>query len=516
MPFTHAQLALPEYRAFVDAMCPPPPPAPSGGRGAAFAPFPPDGADPAACRSPIFGTWDDHDSGWNNGNRRNPMLAEIKNVFLDALGEPQGSARRSAARGLEAHYILPLATGDDNGDDNGDSSRGRRLEGAAATGRGLAESAAAAAAAAGRTAAASGSASPRPELDLILLDGRYHREPLPCEARAAWCRGVLSQGDAFPDAGERAWCEDFLNGGDLGGGSCCRKDGEWAAWCARRGASASSPLWRRLCDPTAAEFADAPALLLPDNATAAAGAAALVAAWSDAAAAGASWRRLAEGAESPICEVLGPSQRRWLRAALSRGGNGAGDAKKQPPPPPLLTLVASGSVVAGSLGHLEANGTSACDGDDWGCYPRARNNLLHTLANLTRSCVVVITGDYHMSDIKAVLPGRPKGTNYTDELQSERLAKPIWQVMASGLTTSTARYGGEPCEGSWRDDVAGLRPLGRCAYAAQPAFGAVEVDARRRRAVLSIRDAAGGGVAVGRDGSRQEVVISLDTCLRVE
>jgi alkaline phosphatase D len=61
----------------------------------------------------------------------------------------------------------------------------------------------------------------------------------------------------------------------------------------------------------------------------------------------------------------------------------------------------------------------------------------------------------------------------------------------------------------------GLRPLGRCAYVPQPAFGLVEVDWKRRRVDLSIRDAASGKVAIGKDGSKQLVAFDLDTCERV-
>lgn len=83
--------------------------------------------------------------------------------------------------------------------------------------------------------------------------------------------------------------------------------------------------------------------------------------------------------------------------------------------------------------------------------------------------------------------------------------------MASGLTRSTARDEGAPC-GGWLADEVGLRPLGRCAYVPQPAFGVVEVDWRARRVELSIRDADGGGVARGRDGRPQRLVFELDGC----
>lgn len=87
--------------------------------------------------------------------------------------------------------------------------------------------------------------------------------------------------------------------------------------------------------------------------------------------------------------------------------------------------------------------------------------------------------------------------------------------MASGMTYSTAKYSGEPCGGSYREDKVGLRPLGACAYAPQPNFGSVEVDWASRTAELAVRDAASGAVAKGQDGSTQLLRISLDTCQRV-
>jgi hypothetical protein len=39
------------------------------------------------------------------------------------------------------------------------------------------------------------------------------------------------------------------------------------------------------------------------------------------------------------------------------------------------------------------------------CFMRADINMLHTLANASQGCVVAIVGDYHYSDLKAILPG---------------------------------------------------------------------------------------------------------------
>jgi alkaline phosphatase D len=62
------------------------------------------------------------------------------------------------------------------------------------------------------------------------------------------------------------------------------------------------------------------------------------------------------------------------------------------------------------------------------CYPRAQVNLLHTLANASAGCVVVLVGDYHYADLKAIQPGA--GRSYAGELQAGRLAKPVYQARA--------------------------------------------------------------------------------------
>lgn len=138
-----------------------------------------------------------------------------------------------------------------------------------------------------------------------------------------------------------------------------RKDDDWGAWCASA-AGAAHPRRRQLCDPTSDAFGAAPAALAGDNETVLIGPE-FEAAWGDKAALRASWRRLEDGADSAICEMLGSSQRGWLREVLS--GSGA-----------ALKLVGSGSVLAGTLvpEELSLGVTSDCDGDDWSCYGRAQ------------------------------------------------------------------------------------------------------------------------------------------------
>lgn len=86
------------------------------------------------------------------------------------------------------------------------------------------------------------------------------------------------------------------------------------------------------------------------------------------------------------------------------------------------------------------------------------------------------------------------------------------KVMASGMTYSTAEHKVSKCKGSFREDIAQLRPGGPCSYVPQPGFGMVEVDWAQRIVSLSVRNHTSGGVADGYDGSKQLVRFSLDTC----
>lgn len=86
------------------------------------------------------------------------------------------------------------------------------------------------------------------------------------------------------------------------------------------------------------------------------------------------------------------------------------------------------------------------------------------------------------------------------------------QAMASGMTFSTAEHKVLPCEGSFREDLVGLRPGGKCSYVPQPAFGILEVDWDKRVVSLSIRNHTNGDVAVGHDGTQQLILIDLDSC----
>ena len=44
---------------------------------------------------PVTGIWDDHDFGINNGGKNNPVKESAQQIFLDFLGEPAGTERRT-------------------------------------------------------------------------------------------------------------------------------------------------------------------------------------------------------------------------------------------------------------------------------------------------------------------------------------------------------------------------------------------------------------------------------------
>ncbi|WIA30967.1 hypothetical protein OEZ86_001015 [Tetradesmus obliquus] len=371
------QLSIPEYQAFLAFMCP-------GYQASGL--FPPLGSDPSMCPRPIFGTYDDHDFGWNNGNGRNPNKHEIKNIYLDGIGERRDSPRRGSNNGLQAAYTLP-------GPGSSSSSR------SSSSSSGLVD-----------------------EIQLVLLDERYFRETLPCSIRRDWCTAVLHNAShpetLQPSKGDVAFCVDFLLGGGLGqGGSCCSKDDEWSVWCSKMARlHVHQPVRHELCDPTSAAFGQRLLLLDTDNTTV-----------------------------LPLSDDLWTNRQQQLSRRL-----------------------------------LEATSSPI-----W---------------------------DFHYSDLKVVQPGVERG--YAQQLQTGKLAKPVYQAMGSGMTYSTAEHKGShvPCTNSYREDRTGLRPLGRCSYVSDPGFSMLEVDWQARVVSLSVRNHTNGEVAYGVDGSRQLIQFSLDTC----
>lgn len=431
-----AQVNLAEYRAFVAFMCP-------GHEG----PGVPDGSDPAICARPILGTYDDHDSGWNNGNERLPGKALVKGMFLDAIGS-RDPRRRSSINGLETSYLLPL---------EGDQA-----------------------------------------MQVILLDERWSRDPLPCQMRRGWCDSVLNS-SSKQDPNAVAFCSDFLrNDGSLGVGSCCSKDERLASWCQGLGSEVEDPvqrgLWPVACDPTNPEMwgmrqiaiNQQGQLVLLDEDLFRHNQSSLWNPWLI--------------SPSPVCEVLGPRQRSWLMKELESSNV-------------ALRVIGSGSVLLGSL-NFTGNSEGNCSGDDFSCYQPAMVNLLHTLStSVDEGCVIVTTGDFHYSDIKVVLPGAHH--LYSDLLKTKTLQRPIWQVMSSGMSDSTASSKDEPCMGTFREDLLGLRPLGRCAFFSRPSFATIDVDVSSQSATLKIIDGSTGKPAVSEDGTKLEVTISLSTCLPI-
>lgn len=435
----------------------------------------PQGDSPRACPRPVLGTYDDHDAGWNNGNARLPRRHALKQIFLDAIGVSRDSPRRLANRGIEWRYRL-----------NADR--------------------------------------PDRAVDVILLDERYDRDTLPCASRRRWCeRKVLDPSrKQHTTKYDRAWCADFVSDPSPDGtpGSCCRLD-EWAERACGTGAGVSTggtqadggklPAddperirrakeilgddYAALCDPTSPRFGSIGAIRLRDGSferdPGAPGAAVGAGAPPGAARAGTldpKARRVRSGA----CDMLSPNQRDWLRLALE-------DAKDSP-----LTLLVSGSVLVGNPHRENTKDTQykgLGSGDDWDCYPRAQRALFAQIDKRPGDgCLVVVTGDYHQSDIKVI----PAGKGGKVRERYGEFTRPLYQVMASGLTNSTARPHSK-CE-EWRVDHAGLRPGGRCAYVARAAFGAVTVDWEANRASLEIRAAEEGRWPV------QRLNISLATC----
>eukprot|EP00611_Tribonema_gayanum_P005967 TRINITY_DN151_c0_g1_i3.p1 TRINITY_DN151_c0_g1~~TRINITY_DN151_c0_g1_i3.p1 ORF type:complete len:494 (+),score=147.18 TRINITY_DN151_c0_g1_i3:660-2141(+) len=382
--------------------------------------YPPPGTNLEVCPRPVIGTWDDHDFGWNDGNALHPRKAAFKQLFLDAIGEAADSPRRNVHRGMWGVHTLN---------------------------RGV----------------------PGREIDVFLLDERYNRSPLPCHMRRQWCEEEVLAPDADAADTHAAWCQDFLYGGQDGKGTCCKYDEQiQLGWC-KVPAHQADPLWAEACDVTSPTFGMRSLVL--DAAT--------------------QQLRRPNGTEpvdifqdSPFCEVLGREQRLWLRDALS-----ASTA--------ALRIIASGSVLLGSDGVARNPSPGqkfklACSGDDWDCYNAAQRALIADIelargssdsssnGSGSSACTVVLTGDFHYADIKLMQPGEKMA--YAQWLGTAEYQRPLLQVMASGMTLSTA-VSGRQCSG-YLLDPAGLRDHPECDIVLDPNFGLLQVD----------WDEGGGGV----------------------
>ncbi len=61
---------------------------------------------------PVVGVWDDHDYGINNGDKTFKRKDELREIYLDFIGEPKDSGRRlERDRGIYQDYIIKTPDG---------------------------------------------------------------------------------------------------------------------------------------------------------------------------------------------------------------------------------------------------------------------------------------------------------------------------------------------------------------------------------------------------------------------
>lgn len=361
-----------------------------------------------------------------------PTKEEQKQLYLDVLGVPASSIRRSTGRGIYWRHTLN--------------------EGVAGK-----------------------------EIDVLLLDERFHRDTKPCHTRRDFCSFTN------PKKTKYMWCKDFLEGGEDGTGSCCKKDDQfWQGWC-KLPQSLANPLWDQICNPKSSSygFVDAStAKMIANNLTNESF----------------SWSMMVHNDStsdsSVLCEILGPKQRRWLKHELQSSGA-------------ALKLVVSGSPLISNPKEFvcsqarKKHPAAYCKCyDDFDCFQPAQRNLVHMFATAP-GCVVVLTGDFHFSDIKILQPGKRM---YSDEYDSADLPRPLVQVMASGLTNNTAVPA--PCTG-FRIDKVSLRPNGPCDFVSGPAFGLIEVEWNTSPPLARLQIRGEGGQML------LEQTLTLDTCFPV-
>jgi hypothetical protein len=89
---------------------------------------------------------------------RNPAKHQIKNIFLDGIGEDPASPRRSTSTGLQAHYTMRHST----------------IISSSSTGKFAADF------------SGGGDNDHEKEIEMILLDERYFRETFACSQRREW------------------------------------------------------------------------------------------------------------------------------------------------------------------------------------------------------------------------------------------------------------------------------------------------------------------------------------------
>ena len=141
--------------------------------------------------------------------------------------------------------------------------------------------------------------------------------------------------------------------------------------------------------------------------------------------------------------------------------------------------------------HLEDNVVPEdvmcrCGGDNLDCYRVAQQELMYLISTSSSvaGCSVVLTGDFHWSDIKQLSPGTnpaalayAPATNPLTGKNSYTFPKPIHQLMASGMSTSTGSN--VTCD-SFRLDPLGLRTHPECSFVCGPSFGRVQFKYSRQ------------------------------------
>ncbi|GJP57253.1 hypothetical protein CLOM_g16278 [Closterium sp. NIES-68] len=482
------QLQNPDYVKFLQFMCPRYKPSNT-------TPIP-DGSDPSSCPRHILGVYDDRDFGWAHGYKRLMHKDPLKSVFLDALGAPKEDPRRDRGDGIQAVYHLNEAL-------------------------------------------------PGQQIDVFLLDERYYRENLPCHIRRDFCTSVM---DLDRPHSWRSWCGDFL-GREVARNrwSCCDKDEKlFQAWCGHE-AHRNHSLWEEACNPAQEAFGSQKISVRKKGKD--------VALWD------VYIEEQPEPHNSQYCEVLGRQQRLWLQEELqdsvapikiivspspvftnplpqpcspfpkelSTAATLTGPYGSEPPAEPELTglagaasgLAAAPSAANGSASEAPSasippvapfvedpvtNVTQCtCSGDDWECYKPAQLHFLEMLSRAERGCVVLLTGDMGYSDIKVFRPG--PGRAYTDLYRSSQHYRPIYQVMASGLTRRPRIDTSCSPGNAWTHDPLKMRHPSECSVAPAPSFGMVEVDWDREKVVkLQVRDGDTSQVRI-------ELVLDLAECL---
>lgn len=291
-------------------------------------------------------------------------------------------------------------------------------------------------------------------MDVFLLDERWNREELPCWTQREYCEAVIASG---PSQNKYRWCTDLLLSGSAltGGGTCCDKDEKiFRGWC-KEPSSRQHPLYAEACDVSSANFGSR--MLVLD---------------------GIGGLREPNDNDpvdvyqsSPICEMLGRTQRAWFRQAI---------ATSRAP----VKLVASGSVVmANSLWqqrNVDGKPVAAyCSGDNWDCYDAAQQEFFHVVASAS-GCVIVLTGDYHWTEIKVLNNDNDKAS-YNVGRHTSLPDTGLIQVMSSGLTTSTSPN--RTCEqflamGDFAHDPQKLRQGGECNVITGGSFASLHVQSK--------------------------------------